>query len=164
MPSDVNKPVDWDHLDPSLKALLPSEKGITYVITELNQLPAEDFPGAPEYSYEATVRINLTDKEAAQLWMQKMMQHSKCTYRHSRGRAHGLKRVLYKAKMHCQHKRKQLTPKQQQKTSIAKSKNSKKVLTHEIRMKKTDCPSKVTITVYLFIEKGLASFGLKIYI
>ena len=43
-------PLEWDHLDPSLKALLPSEEGLTYVITELNHLPREDFPGAPEYS------------------------------------------------------------------------------------------------------------------
>ena len=117
------------------------------MITELNQLPADDFPGAPEHLYEATLRINLTEKEAAQSWMQKMMQHSKCTYRHSKGRAPGLKRVLYKAEMHCQHQRIKLTPKQQQKASVAKSKSSKKVLTHEIRMKKTDCPSKLTITV-----------------
>ena len=60
-----NKRVEWDNLDASLKALLPSEKGLTYVITELNQLPADDFPGAPEHSYEATVQINLTEKEAA---------------------------------------------------------------------------------------------------
>ena len=53
--SDKNKPVEWDYLDPALQALLPSEKGLTYVITEFNQLPAEEFPGAPEYSYEATV-------------------------------------------------------------------------------------------------------------
>ena len=123
------------------------------MITDLNQLPAEGFSGPPEYSYEATVRINLTHKEAAQLWMQKMMQHSKCTFCHSRGRAHCLKQVLYKAEMHCQHKKKQLTPKQQQKSSIAKSKNSKKVLTHEIRMKKTDCPSKLTITVLVPSKK-----------
>ena len=82
--SSENKPVEWNHLDPCLQALLPSEKGLTYVITELNQLPVEEFPGAPEYySYEATVRIDIVDKEAAQSWMQKMMQHSKCTYRHS---------------------------------------------------------------------------------
>ena len=43
-------PLEWDYLDPSLKALLPSEEGLTYVITELNHLPTEDFPGAPEYS------------------------------------------------------------------------------------------------------------------
>jgi hypothetical protein len=146
-------PLEWDHLDPSLKALLPSETGLTYVITELNHLPAENFPGAPEYSYEATVRINLTNKEAAQSWIQKMMQHSKCTYRHSKGRAPGLKRVLYKAEMHCQHQRKKLTPKQQQKASVAKSKNSKKVLTHEIRMKKTDCPSNLTMTVLVPTKK-----------
>ena len=99
------------------------------------------------------MRINLTDKEAAQSWMQKMMQHSKCTYRHSKGRAPGLKRVLYKAEMHCQHQQKKLTPKQQQKASAAKSKNSKKVLTHEIRMKKTGCPSKLTMTVLVPTKK-----------
>ena len=55
-------PLEWDYLDPSLKALLPSEEGLTYVITEFNHLPTENFPGAPEYSYEATVRINLTDR------------------------------------------------------------------------------------------------------
>ena len=37
-------PLERDHLDPSLKALLPSE-GLTYVTTELNHLPTEDFPG-----------------------------------------------------------------------------------------------------------------------
>ena len=42
---------------------------------------------------------------------------------------------------------KKLTPKQQQKASEAKSKNSRKVLTHHTRMKKADCPSKLTVTV-----------------
>ena len=102
------EPVEWNDLHPSLKELLPSEKGVTYVITELNQLPTEEFAGAPKYSYKTTVRINLTDKEAVQSWMQKMMQHSKCTYRHTKGRTPGLKRVVYKAEMHCQHQRKAL--------------------------------------------------------
>ena len=96
--------------------------------------------------------------------MQNMMQHSKCTYCHTKGKAPGLKRVLYKAEMHCQHKRKKLTLKQQQKASLAKSKNSKKVLTHEIRMKKTDCPSKLTITTLLPSKKDRLASDKKPYV
>ena len=141
------EPIEWDYLHPALQALLPAEEGLTYVITEFIPLPTEDFHGAPENAFQATVRVNVSEKEAAQSWMEKMMQHSKCTYRHSRGRSPGLKRVLYKAEMHCQHQQKKLTPKQQQKASEVKSKNSRKVLTHDTRMKKTDCPSKLTVTV-----------------
>ena len=158
------EPVEWNDLHPSLKEFLPSEKGVTYVITELNQLPTEEFAGAPKYSYETTVRINLTDKEAVQSWMQKMMQHSKCTYRHTRGRTPGLKRVVYKAEMHCQHQRKALSSMQQQKALGAKSKNPKKVLTHDIRMKKTDCPSRLTITVLVPTKKDQRASEKKPYL
>ena len=147
---DSNKrtePLEWEHLHPALQALLPFENGLTYVITDFTLLPSEDFLGAPEHSYEATVRINIAEKESAQSWMQKMMQHSKCTYRHTRGRKTGLKRVLYKVEMHCQHQRKKPTPRQLQKSSAAKSRNARKVLTHDTRAKKTECPSKINLTV-----------------
>ena len=90
--------LEWEHLHPALQALLPFENGLTYVITDFTLLPSEDFLGAPEHSYEATVRINIAEKESAQSWMQKMMQHSKCTYRHTRGRKTGLKRDFIKWK------------------------------------------------------------------
>lgn len=48
--------------------------------------------------------------------------------------------------MHCQHQQKKLTPKQQQKASEAKSKNSRKCLLITWEWK-TDCPSKLTVTV-----------------
>lgn len=49
--------------------------------------------------------------------------------------------------MHCQHKKKMLSMKQQQKSAEAKSKDSRKILTHDNRQKKTKCPSKMTVTV-----------------
>ena len=76
-----------------------------------------------------------------------MMKHSKCTYHHTRGRAPGLKRVLYKAEMHCQHKEKSLTLKQKQKAAEMKSKQSKKPLVQNIRRKKTGRPSTLKLTV-----------------
>ena len=39
--------------------------------------------------------------------------HSKCTYRHTRGSQSKSKKVHYKVYMHCQHKKKVLTPKQE---------------------------------------------------
>ncbi len=77
------------------------------------------------------------------------MQHSKCTYRHSKGRAPGLKRVLYKCEMHCQHQLKPLTARQKQKAALARSKNSRKALLHNVRKKKTGCPSNLKLTVLI---------------
>ena len=69
-----------------------------------------------------------------------MMQHSKSTYRHTRGRAGGLKRVLYKVDMHCQHQKKQMTPKQQHKASLAYAKPIRKTFLHDIRNKNVTAP------------------------
>ena len=76
-----------------------------------------------------------------------MMKHSKCTYRHSKGRSPGLKRVLYKVEMHCQHQKKKLSPRQREQATAAKAKNGEKSLMHELRRKKTGCPSTLKLTV-----------------
>lgn len=55
-----------------------------------------------------------------------MMDHSHCTYRLTKGRSAGTKRVLHKAEMHCQHQAKALTPKQMKKAALARPKSSKK--------------------------------------
>lgn len=78
-----------------------------------------------------------------------MMHHSKCTYRYTKGRSAGLKLVLIKAEMHCQHEQKKLTSKQKQVGDLARSKNAEKPLLHDIRNKKTGCPSKLTIVKVL---------------
>ena len=141
------KAMCWDMLDSSLQTVLPNEEGVTYVVTEFNDLSTSNFPGAPDHAFEATVRINVKTKDAAEEWLQKMMEHSKCTYRHTRGRAPGLKRVLYKVDMHCQHHKKQLTPKQQDKATMAHAKPVRKTFLHETRNKKRNCPSSLKLTV-----------------
>ncbi len=65
----------------------------------------------------------VTDFSSPRSWLTKMMVHSQCTYRHTRGRKPGLKRVLYKAEMHCQNQKKDPTLKQRHKSAEAKSKN-----------------------------------------
>ena len=118
--------------------------GVSYVITDWTPLPTLSFSGAPEFSFDASVHINVT---TAKLWLQQMMDHSKCTYRYTKGRSAGLKRVLFKAEMHCQHQQKMLTSKQKQLGALARCKNAKKSLMHDVRNKKTGCPSKLTLTV-----------------
>ena len=156
MKFQVNEEINPDNCH-ALQELLPLDDMYTYVITDFSPLPTEKFLGAPEFSYEATIRVNTTDEASARCWMAKMMTHSQCTYRHTRGRKPGLKRVLYKAEMHCQHQKKKLTLKQQQNSAEAKSKNSRKVLMHDNRQKKTSCPSKMSVIVKVPTKKDCRS-------
>lgn len=84
---------------------------ITYIVVDYKEPTKETFPGASQFTFESTIRINIMNAEDAKKWLDSM-QHSKCTYRHTRGRNPGLKRVLFKVEMHCQHQKKALTPKQ----------------------------------------------------
>lgn len=43
---------------PALEELLPPQKGVSYVMKEFTELPLEEFSGAPEHAFEATIRIN----------------------------------------------------------------------------------------------------------
>ena len=96
--------------------------------------------------------INIHSKEEAQSWLEQMMDHSKCTYRHTKGRAPGLKRVMFKAEMHCQHFKKSLIPRQQSQSAFARCKNARKALMHDVRNKKTECPSIVKLTTCLYYK------------
>jgi len=49
----------WEMLDSSLQTVLPKEEGLMYVVTEFNALSTSTFSGAPNHSFEATVRINV---------------------------------------------------------------------------------------------------------
>ena len=129
-------PLTWDDLTPCLRSLLPKVEGITYIIVQLKEIMKESFSGASAFAFESTIRINITNAKEAKEWLQRMQQHSKCTYRHSRGRKPGLKRVLYKVEMHCQHQRKPLTLKQAQSVASSRLKNCRKVLMHDLREKK----------------------------
>lgn len=136
-----------------MRVLLPNETGVTYVVTSLEKLSKEEFSGAPAFAFKITVRINIVNAEDAKKWLQSMMQHSKCTYRHSKGHGSGLKRVLYKVEMHCQHKRKRLTSLQLQKKASTRAKNARKVLMHDVRHKKTECPSTLKLSVLIPSKK-----------
>ena len=49
--------------------------------------------------------------------------------------------------MHCQHAKKKLTPKQAAQANLAKGKNAKTSLMHDVRQKKTGCLSSLKLTV-----------------
>lgn len=98
-------------------------------------------------NFEATVRINISDKQQADKWLQDFMTRSKCTYRVTKTTNPAMKRVLAKYVMHCQHFRKALTPKQVQAKFHAATNRKKKPLVSGIRNKKTNCPSRLTLTI-----------------
>jgi hypothetical protein len=143
-----NRVFKWDELSLALQCFLPDD--FTYVITEFSILPTESFPGAPKYAYKATVRVDSKTEESAKSWVEKMMMHCCCTYRHTKGRKIESKKVVYKALMHCQHKRKALSLKQQQR---AKPQHGRNVLTQDNRRKKTECPSRMIVTVKIPTKK-----------
>ena len=134
----------WEDLPEELQAVLPSLSQYTYVIDTFQRLPREDFSGAPEFAFEFQARVNISSGEQASQWLSDMFLHSKCTYRHTGGRQSKGQKVLYKAHMHCQHKKKPLTPKQMEKPKKSKE---KRPFLKNVRNKKTDCPSSLILTV-----------------
>ena len=84
---------------------LPNSSQFTYVIKSFKQMPCEKFSGAPKYAFELQGCINISTADQANEWLSQMLLHSKCTYRHTRGKKSKCKKVLYKACMHCQHQK-----------------------------------------------------------
>lgn len=111
------------------------------------------FPGAPVFAFDCQVRINLKNENEAAEWLEKMQEHSAVTYRITRTKKLSLCRVAYKTERHCQHMRKQLTPKQESKAALAKSAKERKPLTGVLRDKKTACPSRLILTVQIPTRK-----------
>ena len=127
----------------SLKPILPQSTEYSYIIEEFTESePLNDTP-----NFEATVRINISDKQQADKWLQDFMTRSKCTYRVTKSTNPAMKRVLAKYVMHCQHFRKALTPKQVQAKFRAATNRKKNPLVSGIRNKKTNCPSRLTLTI-----------------
>ena len=143
----------WDNLCESLQTVFPPDENYTYVIESFQSTPQECFDGAPPFSFSCQVRINVTNQDEALEWLGKMQEHSLTTYRITRTFKAGCSRVLYKTERHCQHFRKTLTPKQNAASAMAKSKNSKKPLSGELRNKKTQCSSKLTLTIQIPTKK-----------
>ena len=136
-----------------MKEVLPPSEKYTYIIEEYESCPkTHDTP-----KFEATVRINITNKAQADQWLQEFMSHSKCTYRITKTTNPTLKRVVTKYTMHCQHYRKPLSAKQMEAHLQAHTTEKKKPLTSGIRDKKTYCPSQLSLTVQVTTKKQLLS-------
>lgn len=86
--------------------LLPPDDKLTYVIETYEQKEKMTFNGAPSFCFNAVILINLDTDSQAHTFLEKMMEHSSCTYRVTRMTKTGMKRVAYKLKMHCQHHKK----------------------------------------------------------
>ena len=141
-----------DECPDNLKEVLPPEK-YTYIIEEYESCPkTHDTP-----KFEATIRINITNKAQADQWLQEFMCHSKCTYRITKTTNPTLKRVVTKYTMHCQHYRKPSSAKQMEAHLHAHTTEKKKPLTSGIRDKKTYCPTQLILTVQVPTKKQLLS-------
>ena len=66
--------------------------------------------------------------------------------------------------MHCQHFKKALTTKQKDKAALAKSKKARKPFTMQVRNKKTQCPSRLTLTGQIPTKKQLLATDIKPYL
>ena len=148
--------ITWDDLNNELKAILPPKStstnmSYTYVIEKYEDLTQEAFSGEPKECFNVEFRVNLHSKEEFNDWITAFFQSSQCTYRKTRTYNPSLKRVLYKLDMHCHHYRKQLTAKQ----LSAKSKKPKKpTMVSTLRNKKTNCPSRLSVTLFATNNKA----------
>ena len=152
-------PKSWEQLNsPSLQALLPKMDNVTYVVESYHEEDQLRFEEAPKFSYHLKVRINLENEEQAKKFLNQMMEHSFCTYRITRmSKKPAMKRVAYKIEMHCQHFRKGLSKKDKENLALSQSKKAKKPLTLHVRNKKTQCPSRLTLTGKVPTKKQLVA-------
>ena len=141
--SAIPAPKKWDELDCTLQSVVPPD--YSYLVEEYQELPKATYSGAPKACFQAQFCVNLQNEEEVQQWLTAFQSHNKCTYRVTRTYKPSLKRVKYKVDMHCQHFQKKLTEKQVAQAS--RSKRKALSLISNTRKKKTQCPSKLLITV-----------------
>ena len=85
--------------------------------------------------------------------LQEMFESCKCTYRVTRTHKGDKQRLMYKVDMHWQHKRKALSIRQ--KGLKARCKKKPSPLMKELRNKKTNCPSTLTLKIMEPTKKEL---------
>ena len=129
-----NKVLKWNELLPSLQFVLPPGDDYSYVIEEYDTV---DGANSDSPHFICTVRINLFTEEDANVWMIKMSEHNKCTYRTTKTVKPEQKRVKCKFAKHCQHFAKKLTPKQAEKSPVSRAIKVKAPLSSQLRNKKT---------------------------
>ncbi len=136
----------WNKLPSTVQRVLPPDDHYSYVVHSYQEI---DEPTHDSAHFMTTVRINLTGEEDAKQFMERMSQHSTCTYRTTKTVKTCKKRVKCKFVKHCQHFAKKLSPKQAEKAALAKAKKAKAPLTTQLRNKKTNCPSSFTLVVQI---------------
>ena len=144
-----NSVVKWNEIHPSLQYVLPPEDDYSYVVETYQEIGGVHVTGdSPHFS--ATIRINLITEEDAKQWMEKMSNHSTCTYRTTKTVKTSNKRVKCKFVKHCQHFAKKLSPKQKEKSALSRAKKRAKApFASQLRNKKTNCPSSFTLVVQI---------------
>lgn len=118
---DLNgKLLNWDELPADVQPVLPPDDKYSYVLQSHQKQDTKSFEGAPEFAFNAVIRINLENPEDITTWLNKMMETSACTYRITRGGHKPVgKRLLCKHEMHCQHYKKPLTSMQLKQSATA---------------------------------------------
>ena len=116
-----NKVLKWNELPSSLQFVLPLGDDYSYVVESYEVVGAtSDSP-----HFNCTMRINLVTEEEAKVWIEKMSERSRCTYRTTKTVKPGQKRVKCKFVKHCQHFAKKLSPKQLENVSLLRAKKAK---------------------------------------
>ena len=141
-----NKVLKWNELPSSLQFVLPLGDDYSYVVESYDEVvgATSDSP-----HFNCTMRINLVTEEEAKVWIEKMSERSRCTYRTTKTVKPGQKRVKCKFVKHCQHFAKKLSPKQLENVSLLRAKKAKTPLASQLRNKKTQCPSSFTLSVQI---------------
>ena len=146
-----NSVVKWNELHSSLQYVLPPDDDYSYVV-ETYQEVGSVTGDSPHFT--ATIRINLASEDDAKQWMEKMSNHSTCTYRTTKTVKTSNKRVKCKFAKHCQHFAKKVSPKQKEKSALSRAKKRAKTpLVSQLRNKKTNCPSSFTLAVQIPTKK-----------
>ena len=136
----------WNELPSSLKFVLPPSDDYSYVVEGYDVVPSGN-NDSPHFT--STVRINLDTEEDAKVWMERMSEHNKCTYRTTKTVKPGQIRTTYKFVKHCQHFAKKLWPKQAENFALSRTRKVKTPLSSQLRNKKTQCPSSFTLAVQI---------------
>ena len=68
----------WNELPPSLQCVMPPGEDYSYVVETYDKV---DGRTSDSPNFFCIVRINLVTEEDAKVWIEKMSEHSMCTYR-----------------------------------------------------------------------------------
>ena len=113
----------------------------TYIVLNYETEDRENFTGAPPDAFSCTLLIDIQNEEGVTNWLESFSEKTKTTYRIERGSKISGTRVSFKTERICQHKRKYTRKSAKRETYSLSGRN-----------KKTDCPSKLTLTIHNFFK------------